>query len=214
MKINKLLTVLAALALLAGCDKGAGSFRTGSTLPMWQEGWLDIHAINTGRGESFWFIFPDGTTMLLDASGSLPQETHPLDPPGCISRPSPDISAGRVIIDYVNHFMPDVANGKVDYFMLSHYHGDHMGAWRAKPEKYGIGVHPEGGFELISLGEVASELPIGTLIDRGPYDDRPSKDYFTKDGIPRYEDYLRMAEWCNKTYGTVHERLKVGTRSS
>ena len=37
MKINKLLTVLAALALLAGCDKGAGSFRTGSTLPMWQE---------------------------------------------------------------------------------------------------------------------------------------------------------------------------------
>ena len=53
MKINKLLTVLAALALLAGCDKGAGSFRTGSTLPMWQEGWLDIHAINTGRGESF-----------------------------------------------------------------------------------------------------------------------------------------------------------------
>jgi hypothetical protein len=94
--------------------------------------------------------------------------------------------------------------------MLSHYHGDHMGAWRAKPEKYGIGVHPEGGFELISLGEVASELPIGTLIDRGPYDDRASKDYFTKDGIPRYEDYLRMAEWCNKTYGTVHERLKVG----
>ena len=210
MKYRLITLSLLCAALLCGCNKGAGSFRTGSTLPMWQEGWLDIHAINTGRGESFWFIFPDGTTMLLDASGSLPQETHPLDPPGCISRPSPDISAGRVIIDYVNHFMPDVANGKVDYFMLSHYHGDHMGAWRAKPEKYGIGVHPEGGFELISLGEVASELPIGTLIDRGPYDDRPSKDYFTKDGIPRYEDYLRMAEWCNKTYGTVHERLKVG----
>ena len=210
MKYRLITLSLLCAALLCGCNKGADSFRTGSKLPMWQEGWLDIHAINTGRGESFWFIFPDGTTMLLDASGSLPQETHPLDPPGCISRPSPDISAGRVIIHYVNHFMPAAANGKIDYFMLSHYHGDHMGAWRANPEKHGIAVHPEGGFELLSLGEIASEIPIGTIIDRGPYDDRASKDYFTKDGIPRYEDYLRMAAWCNKTYGTVHERLKVG----
>ena len=135
MKYRLITLSLLCAALLCGCNKGAGSFRTGSTLPMWQEGWLDIHAINTGRGESFWFIFPDGTTMLLDASGSLPQETHPLDPPGCISRPSPDISAGRVIIDYVNHFMPEAANGKIDYFMLSHYHGDHMGAWPGGPNR-------------------------------------------------------------------------------
>ena len=92
MKTRLIILSLLCTGLVCGCKSGAGSFRTGSTLPMWQEGWLDIHAINTGRGESFWFILPDGTTMLLDASGSMPEETHPLDPPGCTSRPSPDIS--------------------------------------------------------------------------------------------------------------------------
>lgn len=43
----------------------------GQSLPAWTEGCLDIHSINTGRGESTFYILPDGTTMLIDAAGSL-----------------------------------------------------------------------------------------------------------------------------------------------
>jgi len=40
--------------------------RAGQPLPAWQEGYLDIHHINTGHGDAAFYIFPDGTTMLLD----------------------------------------------------------------------------------------------------------------------------------------------------
>ncbi|RPI20839.1 MAG: hypothetical protein EHM61_26170, partial [Acidobacteria bacterium] len=36
-------------------------------LPPWTEGTLDIHQINTGRGNAAFFVFPDGTTLLVDA---------------------------------------------------------------------------------------------------------------------------------------------------
>src|SRR3982751_5189516 len=39
----------------------------GRPLPAWQKGYLDLHHINTGRGNAAFYIFPDGTTMLLDA---------------------------------------------------------------------------------------------------------------------------------------------------
>ena len=48
----------------------------------WKEGYLDIHAVNTGRGESMFYVFPDGTTMLVDCAGSLLKEHKymPTDP--------------------------------------------------------------------------------------------------------------------------------------
>ena len=39
----------------------------GKTLPLWSEGNLDIHFINTARGECCFYILPDGTTLLVDA---------------------------------------------------------------------------------------------------------------------------------------------------
>ena len=43
----------------------------GKTLPALSEGCLDIHLINSGRGECNFYILPDGTTLLIDA-GELP----------------------------------------------------------------------------------------------------------------------------------------------
>ncbi|WP_157830451.1 hypothetical protein [Siphonobacter sp. SORGH_AS_0500] len=40
---------------------------TDTTQVEWREGYLDIHHINTGRGNSTFFLFPDGTTLLWDA---------------------------------------------------------------------------------------------------------------------------------------------------
>ena len=108
---------------------GPAVVEVGEVLPDWEEGWLDIHSINGGRGESFYYIFPDGTTMLVDAAGA-PQNEYTADKDGFPSKPNVNVSCGRVIINYIKHFAPSVSGGKLDYFMASHYHGDHIGAWR------------------------------------------------------------------------------------
>ena len=54
----------AALFAVGGC--GTLETRSAGTLPAWRPGELDIHFIHTGVGEQTFFIFPDGTTMLLD----------------------------------------------------------------------------------------------------------------------------------------------------
>ncbi len=42
----------------------------GKMLLDWSEGFMDIHHINTGRGNSTFFVLPDGTTMLVDAGAA------------------------------------------------------------------------------------------------------------------------------------------------
>ena len=46
----------------------------GKALLPWKPGSLDIHQISTGRGNAGLYIFPDGTTLLVDA-GEMPTKT-------------------------------------------------------------------------------------------------------------------------------------------
>ena len=46
---------------------GAVAPKVGEPLSAWSEGELAIHHINTGLGESSFFIIPHGTTFLVDA---------------------------------------------------------------------------------------------------------------------------------------------------
>ena len=41
--------------------------KVGNRLSTWERGYMDIHHVNTGCGECAYIIFPDGTTMLIDA---------------------------------------------------------------------------------------------------------------------------------------------------
>ena len=50
------------------------------TLPPWTEGVLDLHHISTGRGDAAFYIFPDGSTMLLDAGEMDPTAPRTLSP--------------------------------------------------------------------------------------------------------------------------------------
>ena len=67
--MHKWWLLIASAGLMASCQKGPAEAIPGQELPQWKEGWLDIHSINGARGESFWYIFPDGTTLLVDAGG-------------------------------------------------------------------------------------------------------------------------------------------------
>lgn len=210
------------MALPVSCDKqDAGTEipatppsggMEGEVLPDWQEGWLDIHFINGGRGESTYYILPDGTTMLIDAAGAPPNEIS--EGTGVPSRPSCNISCGKVIIDYIRHFSPKVAGGKLDYFMASHYHGDHIGAWRDSWQStYGWTSYPGGGFVVNGLPEVGTQIPISKVIDRGDWGDaggRASQDYFDEGGRKRYDNYIKFLDWSARVYGTRREALQVG----
>jgi hypothetical protein len=68
----------------------------GETLPPWTQGTLDIRQISTGRGNCALFVFPDGTSMLVDAgaiSGNNPRYVAP--------RPDDSRSPGGWVVRYV-----------------------------------------------------------------------------------------------------------------
>src|SRR5215213_7588339 len=52
--------------------------RKGDSITPWKDGYLDLHHINTGRGNAAYYIFPDGTTMLFDLGEQDPtdERTH------------------------------------------------------------------------------------------------------------------------------------------
>lgn len=171
-----------------------------SILPLWQEGELLIHAINTGRGECMFYILPDGTTMLVDAAGSL-LETDPKSMPTA-PKPNSSITSGKVIADYIRHFIPVKSGGKLDYFLLTHYHEDHMGSVsKTKSDK--------GDFYDMSMSEVASAFHIKTFIDR----DYPSFDTPTELDMDnnKMRNYKKFLEWTKTANGTKVERFVVGS---
>ncbi len=196
------------------------SVALGKPLPAWHQGYLDIHGINGGRGEAFYYIFPDGTTMLVDAAGG-PQSEYGYDS-GIASKPSVAISCGQVIVNYIRHFAPVVAGGRLDYFMASHYHGDHIGAWRDKYSKFhwqpvnssgtpvGTVNLAAGGFVVNGLPDVGMSIPIDKVIDRGDWGDRPSGDYLDENSQKLYLNYTNFLAWSAANHGTVREKLAIG----
>lgn len=181
--------------------------KVGNVMTGWQEGWFEIHSINTGRGECFFYILPDGTTLLVDAAGANPMddelESHgyPLAP----AKPSGDITSSQVIVDYIRHYLPAVSEGRLDYAVLTHYHGDHMGILTDDME-----VNQEGGFVISGLTDVGSQIPIKVIYDRGDLYDRPSKNSFSGATPKRYENYLKYIEWSSKTHGTERRSAVAG----
>ncbi len=186
--------------------------RIGEALPAWTPGTLDIHTISTGRGECSFFILPDGTSMIIDAAGSLithdvvtkdpDVSAEPLPP-----RPSINVSSATAIADYVKHFNP---NGKtVDYWLCSHFDTDHMGNF---PETYAalcpvsasVKKHPDGGFYLSGVNE------LGTLLDFKKIIDRDYTFPIDRSGEKRFKDYMRFLDWTRKSKGTVYETVQVG----
>lgn len=91
----------------------------GNTFAKWTPGTLDIHHINTGRGNAAFLMLPDGTTMLIDAGngGNLP-------PRGTPPKPDASRSPGEWIVRYVRA----MGASQIDYGYVTHFHDDHMGA--------------------------------------------------------------------------------------
>ncbi len=187
MKLLRYLTILLFASQLTAQEAG-------KPLPSWSRGVLDIHQISTGRGNSAFLVFPDGTTMLVDAGaaadGVKMADTDP--------RPDGSRTAGGWIARYIERAMaPSPAH--LDYALLTHFHPDHMGAPSAAslPSK-------SGAFKLTGIAEVGERIPIDTIIDRGTSYLPPPDDALMK-------NYRSFVAEQQQSRGLKAEAIKVGS---
>jgi beta-lactamase superfamily II metal-dependent hydrolase len=204
--------IVSGLLCLSVCSVSA---QTGQSLPAWQEGFMDIHHISTGRGNAAFFIFPDSTTLLIDA-GDI-SDTHPrtLSPRNSQRKPDASRSAGNWIADYITQFMPGNRKPSLDFAMLTHYHDDHFGEW--DPNRP---LASNGAYRLTGITEVGDKIPIATLIDRGR--DFPinlnSPEFLLKEQKDEYhivqtlQEYWKFIEYQSKHNKLVHQEFLPGGR--
>lgn len=125
------------LCVLAGAARAQRLDPEYNLLP-WTPGVMEIHQISTGRGNAAFFILPDGTTLLVDA-GAAPDGMAETDPhPNASRRP------GEWIARYIRRHLPEGIK-RLDYVLITTLREDHMGG----------------------LMDVAGDLPVGAVLDRG-----------------------------------------------
>ena len=155
MKANWFLTFSwMALVAAAACADDIAE----QEIAPWQPGTLDIHQISSGRGNAAVYLFPDGTTMLVDA-GELPSKTPRHTP----DRPDSSRRAGEWIVRYVQHALRHDPQPALDYVLLTHFHEDHMGGPADDAP-----AAPAGAYRLTGVTRVAESLPIGRTAHPNP----------------------------------------------
>ena len=161
---------------------------------------LDIHTINTGTGDATFFVFPDGTTMLLDAAGVNRSKERPpaYDTP---SIPDGSRRAGQWIAGYIRRMHPDGAKAALDYAALTHFHGDHMGTLMPDSPR-----SKSGSYRLTGITDVGDEIPIRRMLDR----DWPKYDYPAPSGGELMKNYRAFLQWQADHRGLQAERFVPG----
>lgn len=175
----------------------------------WQKGYLDIHHIETGSGNSAFVIMPDGTTMLIDAGDIGDRKFRKGNPPLSSTPSYPDSSktAGQWIADYIMQVMPIGQKPRIDYALITHYHDDHMGGITPATK-----TAANKAYLLTGITEVGDILPIKKLIDRSsPANDFPVdlKKYYQHEPSA-FLNYQRFIAFQQKTNGLIVEQLKAG----
>ena len=184
--------------------KGMFSDEVGEKWEGGKKGQFQVHFIYTGAGESMFYIFPDGTSMLLDCgdfnAGARGKLAVPI-------LPNAERHAGEWIARYVERVNP---HGKeVDYMMLSHYHNDHSGDHRffVKEEERDGKPYQLSGFAL-----AAEYLHFGKAFDRAypTYDDPIDATRFSSNGLRLIK---RFYEYQTKNNNLIVERFQVGANN-
>ncbi len=170
------MTAMILLALSALCTVELAAQSVGEPLPSWTPGALDIHQINTGRGNAALLIFPDGTSMLVDSGDGSPEP-----PRGAAPVPDGSRTPGEWIARYAQRMLAHDPDPAIDYALITHFHGDHM-----------------GGFT-----DVAEYIPIRTMLDRG----WPDYDYPRPLSLSDYRAFLEKQRLHE---GMEVERLQPG----
>ncbi|RYY23125.1 MAG: hypothetical protein EOP62_21280 [Sphingomonadales bacterium] len=101
---------------------------------------------------------------------------------------------------YIARILPAEAR-RIDYALLSHFHGDHMGTVvKDSP------VSRAGGYQLSGITEIAEHLPIGRVIDRAWPDYAWPEPLASRNML----NYRRFLEWQVANRGMKVERFEPG----
>jgi hypothetical protein len=178
---------------------------------------MDLHHINTGRGNCTFCILPDGTTLLIDA-GEM--QVEPMVD-GIQRRtdivPNDSNAPWEWIVQYVKQVTKH-RDPEFDYVWLTHFHSDHLGhVTDDSPQA------DHGAYRLVGLTGVCDHIPFGKLIDRGwPNYDYPLSASATKvkdrshgrEGFANTErsedNYLAFLKWQQQERAAVIERFTPG----
>ncbi|GAB4000305.1 hypothetical protein GCM10028807_52880 [Spirosoma daeguense] len=201
ISLFRLLFILTILLFVAQ-PRSVCAQKTGERLPVWTTGTLDIHHINTGRGNATFLILPDGTTLLIDAGALDPTDKRTQSARNTSAVPNDNKQPGEWIARYINKMMTmSQLQPKLDYAQLTHFHDDHMGTPSSISRKA-----EKGDFVLAGITEVAAYLPIDKIIDRG----WPDYTYPAPQTDIAMTNYKTFVDWQSKNKGTVFERSKPG----
>lgn len=203
-----MMSLLVTVVLHAQVDESV----LGKDLPKWQEGELDIHLINTGRGETNFMILPDSTTFLVDAGELILTDPRTWSVRNTPPKPDGSRYAYEWIVYYLNQILPE-HHKKIDYALVTHFHDDHYGA-----------VYPgsrqsnKGNYLLSGITGVGDALPIGKIVDRGyPDYDKPydvAYNLMIKTDTMEYttfRNYLKFIDWQRIHHQMEAESFKVGS---
>jgi len=191
---SKLLLVIVGFAVAAMIARAEDI--VGRPIAPWQPGMLDIHQISTGRGNAGLYIFPDGTTLLVDV-GELPDH-NPRHTP---ARPDDTRGAGEWVVRYIRHALRHDPQPALDYVLLTHFHQDHMGEVATN-----MTVSPHG-YTLTGVTRVVEELKVGKLLDRG----WPDYSNVAQIESPFLKNYIAFVKWQTEN-GLKGERFLPGRR--
>lgn len=222
MRINTLNLCLLGIVLAASCtqkrepmpwendpnfgkpSQEVSDAKVGEPLPAWSEGYLDIHAINCGRGECSFIIMPDGTTMLIDAGDVGEGKSSYPKVPRKPENSAPVTTYSR----YLQHFLPSQCKGKLDYMLLTHYHNDHMGSCNSSEYE----MNTEGGYRKTGLMGLYDIVKFAKYVDRC-YPDYNDSALETKDYTAGYTQLASFTSWNAKRDGLECERFALGSDS-
>ena len=191
--------ILAIILFLLGALAGspAALALEPEVLSPWQEGYLDIHNISTGKGDATFIVMPDGTKMLIDAGDMTGSRFI------CPAFPSDSLAPGEWIARYIKHFgaaAPGPAD-KVDYFSLTHFHEDHFGCAQA--------LKPGPHYGICGIMEVAQSIRFGKIVDR-EYPDYTVRDGVKGDAAKR--EYIKFVRYQADSCGVAAEKFVIGSR--
>jgi beta-lactamase superfamily II metal-dependent hydrolase len=193
--------------------------KPGKALPNWVEGYLDIHHINTGHGDAAFYIFPDGTTMLLDAGEMDPTAERTNSARNARPHPNGTKRAHEWIVDYIKRFHPVPSIPVIDYAVITHFHDDHFGSYYRTAKK-----SFKGDYYLSGITGVGDHLMFKKILDRG----YPDYDYpvaLQSDSVrkammenPERADYYKaminywkFLEFHKSQNGLIAERFTAGS---
>jgi competence protein ComEC len=126
----------AALAFTAASQLSCASASAGGTASAAADAPLKVELIDMEGGAALLFVTPEGQSLLVDTGW---RAGSPSPPPGAAFAP------GSSSVERIKAAAARLGVTRINYLMISHYHGDHMG----------------GFFDLLAA------MPVDTIIDHG-----------------------------------------------